>query len=68
MPKKLLRDATKMHGGGPEKQVKKASATDKSGGKQAFDGRDFLGKDPSERGGIPHRDEGASVYWLNGGA
>jgi hypothetical protein len=63
MPKKLLRAGTKMKGGGPEKQVKKASASDKSGGKQAFDGRSFLGGPPTVRGGIPGRESGQCVYW-----
>ncbi len=63
MPKKLLRKGTKMQGGGPEKQVKKSSGSDKSGGKQSFDGRSFLGKETTVRGGIPGRGEGICVYW-----
>ena len=63
MPKKLLRNNTKMRGGGPEKQVAKSKASDKSGGKQSFDGRDFHGRDTTVRGGIPGRDKGQTVKW-----
>lgn len=63
MPKKLLRSGTKMHGGGPEKQVKKSKGSDKSGGKQEFDGRSFHGRQTTVRGGIPNRAQGQTVYW-----
>ena len=63
MPTKKLRSGTKMKGGGPEKQTKKATGSDKSGGLTKGDGRSFLGRETTVRGGIPGRGTGQTVKW-----